>query len=296
MKSKIFPKKDDQYHESVMINEVVEEISHIKSPTDKEGKKLKESIRPKVIDVTLGTAGHAKVLMDAGFDVLGIEIDPKILNIAKTRIPEGKFVLGNFSEIDEIAKNNNFSQVDAILMDLGVSNLHLKNDERGFSFTEVDQALDMRLNPDVQGVTAADMVNALDKTQLTNLFARIMKYPHAKEVSEKIFENRPLVTVGDLKRVVYGIAHKPGLDAATLPMLALRVAVNSELENLKEGLNKGYELLKIGGKLLVITFHSGEDEIVRQFKKNQWERRPNEEEIYQNQKARSARLRIFTKS
>ena len=279
-----------------MINEVVEEISHIKSPTDKEGKKLKESIRPKVIDVTLGTAGHAKVLMDAGFDVLGIEIDPKILNIAKTRIPEGKFVLGNFSEIDEIAKNNNFSQVDAILMDLGVSNLHLKNDERGFSFTEVDQALDMRLNPDVQGVTAADMVYALDKTQLTNLFARIMKYPHAKEVSEKIFENRPLVTVGDLKRVVYGIAHKPGLDAATLPMLALRVAVNSELENLKEGLNKGYELLKIGGKLLVITFHSGEDEIVRQFKKNQWERRPNEEEIYQNQKARSARLRIFTKS
>lgn len=295
MKSNIFPTKDEKYHETVMINEVVKEISHIKSPSDKTGNKLTVNSKPKVIDATLGTGGHTKALLGKGFDVLGIEMDPKMLAITKSRIPDGKFVLGNFSQIDEIAKSNGFSQVDAVLMDLGVSNNHLKNDDRGFSFTETDQPLDMRLNPDIQGVTAADLVNALDRTQLTNLFARIMKYPHAKEVSERIIENRPLVTVGDLKRAVYGIAHKPGLDAATLPMLALRIAVNSELENLKEGLKKAYELLKDGGKLLVITFHSGEDEIVRKFKNNQWEIRPTENEIYKNQKARSARLRIITK-
>lgn len=278
---------DTQYHESVMVREVIKEL-HIK----------KGSL---IIDATLGTAGHSLEILKAGGDVLGIEADPKMLSIAKGRVPEGNFVLGNFNTIDRIASENGFTEVDGILFDLGVSNLHLKSDDRGFSFTERDQVLDMRLNPETQGVKAMDFLNALDKTQLTNLFLKVMKYKDAKKLALKIIDNRPVKTVGQLKDLAFGVSQKPGLDSATLPMLALRMAVNSELENLNEVLPKAYKLLKKGGRLLVITFHSGEDEIVEGFfksKKLVGKTKlilPTNEEVFRNQRARSAKLRVLEK-
>lgn len=269
------------YHESVMVDEVLAQL-HLNKFS-------------KVIDATLGTGGHSHAILETGADLLGIEADPKMLEIAKSRIPNGNFALGNFSNIDKIAIQNGFSEVDGVLMDIGVSNLHLKNDNRGFSFTEADQQLDMRLNPEIQGVTAADLLNVLDKTQLTNLFARILKFNDARKLAERVFDQRPVATVGDLKRIAYGLGKKEGLDSATLPMLALRIAVNSELENLKVGLEKAYGLLKFGGKLLVITFHSKEDEIVEKFNKNQKVILPSGEEVYKNKRARSAKLRVITK-
>jgi len=274
--------KSNQYHESVMVREVIDNL-HIK----------KGSL---YIDATLGTAGHSLKIIEKGGKVLGIEADPKMLAIAKERVLEGVFVLGNFSQIERIARENGFLDVDGILFDLGVSNLHLKSDDRGFSFTERDQVLDMRLNPESQGVSASDVLNVLDKTQLTNLFAKVMKFIEARKMAEKVINNRPVKTVGQLKDLAFGISRKPGLDSATLPMLALRMAVNSELENLSEALPKAFNLLKKGGRLLVITFHSGEDEIVKNFMGKRGELiLPSEEEIFENQRSRSARLRILRK-
>lgn len=272
----------NDYHESVMVREVVKHFDKF----------------AKVIDATLGTAGHAKALVDKGIDVLGIEADPKMLAIAKQRVPEGRFVLGNFVDIDKIAKQNNFKPVDGVLLDLGVSNLHLKNDNRGFSFADLDQPLDMRLNTEVQGVKASDLLNALDRTQLTNLFAVVMKYPDAKKLAEAVFAKKPIETVGQLSEIVADLPmlfkHKK-VDQMTLPLLALRIAVNSELENLKEVLKKAYDLLRDGGKLVILTFHSAEDYIVLNFKKDQEMILPSFEEIARNPRSRSVRMRVVTK-
>lgn len=272
-----------KYHESVMVKEVLENL-HINTGS-------------KIIDCTLGTGGHAEALVNKGVEVLGIEVDPRMLRVAKERLGDNaKLVLGNFSNIDRIAIENGFEKVDGILFDLGVSNLHLKADKRGFSFTEKDQLLDMRLNPDIQGVAAYDLLNALDKTQLTNLFAKVLKMHEAVELAKRVFENRPIKTVGDLKRLAFGVNKKRGLDSATLPMLALRIAVNSELENLEEVLPKAYELLRVGGKLVVITFHSGEEEIVKKFTNGQEKVIfPNPEEVRNNLSARSAKLYVLEK-
>jgi 16S rRNA (cytosine1402-N4)-methyltransferase len=272
------------YHQSVMSREVLGALYINKSA--------------KIIDATLGTGGHSKMLLEAGCDVLGIEADPRMLTIARQRIPNGNFVLGNFVDIDKIAAENGYTEVDGVLFDLGVSNLHLKEDGRGFSFSNPNQELDMRLNRDLQAVKASDLLNVLDKTQLTNLFARVMKLPDARKIAEKVMNNRPVNTVNDLEKIVGGLsllARRKTVHPMTLPMLALRIAVNSELENLKIGLEKAYGLLKKGGVLAVITFHSTEDNIVLEFGHEQKIMVPGENEINKNPRSRSARLRIIEK-
>lgn len=116
-----------KYHESFLVKEVIESL-HLNTSS-------------RVIDCTLGTGGHAEAIVNAGASVLGIEADPRMLEIAKERLLDknAKLVLGNFDNLSKIAKENNFTEVDGILFDLGVSNLHLKGDTRGFSFDNPDQ-------------------------------------------------------------------------------------------------------------------------------------------------------------
>lgn len=286
--------KNDKYHESVMVSEVLKHLDIVHKPASaKQG-------RGKYIDATLGTGGHAEAMVNAGGEVLGIEMDPKMLALAKKRLGEkAKLVLGNFLDIKKIAKENNFTDVDGILFDLGVSNIHLKKDVRGFSFSEKDQVLDMRLNPKKQGVTAKDLVNALDVTQLTNLFAHVMRFNVSRKLAKKIVENRPLETVGDLIKMSAEFGKNDSLHPATLPMLALRIAVNSELENLKKVLPKAYELLKVGGKLMVITFHSGEVDVLKKYCRSANIKSdlviPSESEVITNPRSRSAKLWVITK-
>ncbi len=282
----------NKYHESVMVREVVQSL-HIK----------KGSL---VIDGTLGTGGHSEAILEAGASILGIEMDPKMLEIAKERLSDNaKLVLGNFTDIEKIAKDNGFTDVDGIILDLGVSNLHLKADSRGFSFSNQDQPLDMRLNPEKQGVTAADLLNVLDQTQLINMFSKIMKKDDAKHLSRAVFENRPIKTVLDLQKVVdasWLSLKSKRINEMSLPMLALRVAVNSELENLEEVLPKALGLLKKGGRLSVITFHSGEEEIVEKYMNDSFTkgklkvRFPSSEEIVRNNRSRSAKLYTYVKN
>ncbi len=279
------------YHESVMVKEVLESL-HLNTSSQ-------HAKHIRIIDCTLGTGGHTEAIVNAGGEVLGIEADPKMLEIAKVRLSgtKSKLVLGNFDNLTNIAKENGFTEVDGILFDLGVSNLHLKEDVRGFSFESVKQNLDMRLNPEVQGVKASDLLNALDQTQLTHLFEKVVNKNLAKRIASRIIATRPIYKVGELVEILSGLPFKEHLNPATLPMLALRIAVNSELDNLDKVIPEAISLLKKGGKLLIITFHSGEEKIVQKYMNERVKVRiPSYEETNKNIRSRSAKLYVYTKN
>jgi len=274
-----------KYHESVLVKEVVESL-HINTSSQ-------------IIDCTLGTGGHTEAIVDNGGKVLGIEADPKMLEIAKERLTgkNAKLVLGNFDNLIKIANENGFSEVDGILFDLGVSNIHLKDDSRGFSFSNPDQDLDMRLNPENQGVKASDLLNALDQTQLTHLFEKVLSHNESKRVASRIMTLRPILKVSELIDVLKDIPHKEHLNPATLPMLALRIAVNSELDNLDKVIPEAISLLKKNGRLLIITFHSGEEKIVQKYMNDRTKIRvPSYGEVNKNIRSRSAKLYVYTKN
>jgi 16S rRNA (cytosine1402-N4)-methyltransferase len=277
-----------KYHESVLVKEVLESL-HLNT----------SSQNSKYIDCTLGTGGHTEAILKAGGSVLGIEADPRMLEIAKERLngTNSTLVLGNFDNLEKIAKDNNFEEVDGILLDLGVSNLHLKDDLRGFSFESPGQELDMRLNPETQGVKASDLLNVLDQTQLTHLFEAVLSHNEAKRIAGRIMSMRPVNTVSELVEVLKDIPHKEHLNPATLPMLALRIAVNSELDNLGKVIPEAFGLLKKGGRLLIITFHSGEEKVLEKYINERTKIRiPSYEEINKNKRSRSAKLYVFTKN
>ena len=277
--------KDGNYHEPVMVEEVLAHLNKAKS----------------VIDATLGTGGHSLKLLESGVKILGIESDPEILEIGKERLNNLNCIMvhGNFKDIDKIAYENGFNKVDGILFDLGVSNLQLMNESRGFSFSNPNAIFDMRIDKENQEVTGAILLNVLRKDQLEKLFSKVLDLSSARWLTKRVLEKRetkPIGTVGDFLDICEGLRGKARLNPATLPMLAVRIAVNSELENLKEVLPKAYDLLEISGKLLVISFHSGEEEIVKSFSKEfLGPIKPTMEEINRNPKARSAELFVLTK-
>jgi 16S rRNA (cytosine1402-N4)-methyltransferase len=294
----------NEYHESVLVNEVIENLQITKGG--------------KYIDCTLGNGGHTLEILKLGGKVLGIDLDPGMLSIAKSRIKTGlaksdNYILaqGNFAEIDRIAAENGFTEVDGILFDLGVTNLHLKNLERGFSFDNPDAVLDMRINPELQGVRACDLLNVLREDQLQEMFGVVLDRGPARWLSHRVEEfkkEKPIETVGDILEICRGLkTGKDSLNEATLPFLALRIAVNGELDNLIEALPKSFKLLVSGGRLVVISFHSKEDEIVKDFfrEKNlngeadSITYKPilaNSSELEINRRARSAKLRVIQKT
>lgn len=290
---------EPKYHEPVLVHEIIENLS---APLN-----LK-----KVIDATLGTAGHSLFLAKDGFEVLGIEADPEMLNLAKKRIGKEniKIVNGNFREIVKIADQNNFNKVSNIIFDLGVSNLHLKSEKRGFSFSNPEADLDMRLDSENQGLKASDLLNFLREDQLRILFSKVLKFSQAREISSEIVRKRQyrkIETVGDFLKICQVLRGKKELNLGTLPFLALRMAVNSELENLTEVLPQAFSLLVLNGRLLIITFHSEEEKIVKDFFFDT-ERKglgkvltqksiiPSDQEIKTNPRSRSAELWILEKT
>ena len=237
-----------------------------------------------------------------------------MLGIAEKRLKDSgltgyKLVNGNFTNIERIANQNGFNPVDGILFDLGVTNLHLKDLERGFSFENSEALLDMRIDPESQGVKASDLLNVLREDQLTDLFNVTLDPGAAKWVTGRVIHARnekTIMTVGDMLEICEGLkTGKTGLNSATLPFLALRIAVNSELSNLEEVLPKAFDLLASGGRLVVISFHSGEDTIVKNFFKEKVRLGATAittkpvlagfEEIGTNRRARSAKMRVIQK-
>jgi 16S rRNA (cytosine1402-N4)-methyltransferase len=224
------------------------------------------------IDCTLGGGGHAAAILERsspGGQLLGIEADPDALKVASVRLaPSGSAVLlvnDNFVNLKDICEKYGFMPVHGILFDLGLSTLQLES-HRGFSF-QTDAPLDMRLSPE-QELTAADIVNSLSESELANLLWRYGEEPDSRRIARRIVQLRPIHTTGELVKAVEEAAggnRRGKIHPATRTFQGLRIAVNRELENLSPALEQAVELLGCEGRLVVISYHSLEDRIVKQF-------------------------------
>lgn len=240
----------------------------------------------KFIDATYGGGGHARKIERLGGKVLGIDADP-----------DAGAILGNFRNIEKIAKEHGFNEVDGILFDLGVSSHQLDTGDRGFSYRFGDAPLDLRFNQN-EGETAAELLARVSEDELYEILATFGEEEHSRAIATAIVRARhvsPVLTTGDLLHIV-------GKRAASQIFQALRIVVNDELGSLKDGLQGAHALLRPGGRLTVISFHSLEDRIVKQyFKSDAWKLItkkpivPDRGEINVNKRARSAKLRIAEK-
>ncbi|MBN1692252.1 MAG: 16S rRNA (cytosine(1402)-N(4))-methyltransferase RsmH [Dehalococcoidales bacterium] len=223
------------------------------------------------IDCTLGGAGHAAAILDKsspGGQLLGIDADPKALEAARERLQHYKdatlLVNGNFADLQTICLKYDFFPVHGILFDLGLSSLQLNNAARGFSFQQ-DAPLDMRFSPD-QKVSAADIVNTASEAKLAQIIRAYGEESHSGRIARHIVGERPLKTTRQLASLIEKTIGRRGrIHPATRTFQALRIAVNRELENLESALSQAVDLLGYEGRLVVISYHSLEDRIVKQF-------------------------------
>lgn len=277
------------------------------------------------IDATLGEGGHSKSILSAaspGGQVLGLDADPEAISVATERLVEkGDAFLAlnvNFRDIRATALRYEFVPVHGVLFDLGVSSLQLDRESRGFSFRRADP-LDMRFSFD-QKVTAADIVNEYAESELAELIFHLGEDRSARRIARAIVRNRPISTSLELAELIEKVNPRRGrrMNPATRTFQAIRIAVNDELSALETALEQAVSLLGQGGRLAVISYHSLEDRIVKNFIRKQASdcicppgtplcrcdhlatvkvitRRPivpTDAEIDSNRRARSAKLRV----
>lgn len=278
------------------------------------------------IDCNLGGGGHTEAVLKKGGKVLGIDIDPEaVKEVAKNHNLEiieknnhiesrsDSLILfqANFAELKHITDQLILKDIKGILFDLGVSSSQLDTAERGFSFIK-EAPLDMRMNQNDQVATAADLVNGLHEKELAELFLKLGEENFNRPIAKKIVEerkNRLITTTVQLANIIESVKRKrPGekIHPATKVFQALRIAVNDELNSLKKGLLTASEILDKNGRLVVISFHSLEDRIVKQIFKELAEKgsfktitpkplEATDEEKNQNPRSRSAKIRIAEK-
>lgn len=225
------------------------------------------------IDGTLGAGGHASALLSATAPdgrLLGFDRDPEALAFAVNRLASfnDRFtpVVGSYAEMGSVAPQLGFPAVDGILLDLGLSSRQLEIAERGFSFLK-EGPLDMRFDPR-KGDTAADLINNLSAEELADIFRRYGEETQSRRIARLIVANRPLRTTTDLAGLIergVGRHGRPGRHPATKVFQALRIAVNDELGEVERGIRAAIGLLRPGGRLAVISFHSLEDRLVKHF-------------------------------
>jgi 16S rRNA (cytosine1402-N4)-methyltransferase len=279
----------------------------------------------KYIDGTLGAGGHAAAILSQSApdgQLLGLDCDPAALAVARqTLAPFGQRAvvrLASYVEMEEAAAG--FAPVDGILLDLGLSSLQLADPARGFAF-QANGPLDMRFNPE-SNLTAAEIVNQWSVDELADIFFRYGEERQSRKIAQAIGAARPLQTTGELAEVVaraIGRRHDK-IHPATRVFQALRIAVNGELEAVQAVLPKSVRLLRPGGRLAVISFHSLEDRLIKNFIRSrargpagdptlpvprtfapdlmEVSRKPivaAEDELARNPRARSAKLRIAEK-
>lgn len=224
-----------------------------------------------IVDATFGAGGYTRRLLDAGATVHAFDRDPDAIAAgrgwAETRENPPRLVLHarRFSEMVVSLAEAGISRVDGVAMDIGVSSMQLDQAARGFAFA-VDGPLDMRMAQ--EGASAADFVNTASETDIADVLFRYGEERQSRRVARAIVAARPLSTTGELAQVVRkALGHRPGApkDPATRSFQAIRIHVNAELEELEAGLAAAETLLKSGGRLAVVSFHSLEDRIVKQF-------------------------------
>jgi len=266
------------------------------------------------VDCTIGTGGHSEAILEKArgrITLVGIDQDEETLKVAKETLKKYQshtiLVKANFKHLSRILKENKIKEVGGILYDLGLSSFQLKSRERGFSF-RYSAPLDMRVDRS-QKITAAHLVNDLSAAELEDIFLKLGEERWARRVAEFIVRQRQkssLKTTWDLVEVVRKaipaeVRKKRRIHFATKIFQALRIKVNQELENIKIALPASFQLLRPGGRICVISYHSLEDRIVkREFSQGEKNRlkiltkkvvKPSSNEILANPSARSARLR-----
>lgn len=226
------------------------------------------------IDGTLGAGGHAQAVLEATAPdgrLLGLDADPQALEIARQRLTVYQdrvhFVNANFAELADVARREGFHSVHGVLLDLGFSSLQLADAGRGFSF-QAEGPLDMRYDSRNNPVTAHALVNNLAQTELADLIFRYGEERRSRAIARAIAAARPIQTTIQLAEVVsraVGGQRGARIHPATRTFQALRIAVNDELGALMRALPAAVSLLSTGGRLVVVTFHSLEDRIVKDY-------------------------------
>lgn len=274
-----------------------------------------------IIDGTLGGGGHTSEMIKrygASIKIIGLDLDLD----AKARTEEligkvpndFKFVNAGFQDIDKVLKDLGIESVDGILLDLGISSFQLEVAGRGFSFLKDEPLLmTMKKNPTEEDLTAKDIVNIWGEESIADIIYGFGEEKYSRRIAKKIVESRKekeIATTFDLVKIIeeaVGKSYKRlRIHPATRTFQALRIATNSELSNLEQVIEKGFNCLKVGGRMSVITFHSLEDRIVkRAFVALREEGKaliinkkpiiPQESELKINPRSRSAKLRLLEK-
>jgi 16S rRNA (cytosine1402-N4)-methyltransferase len=268
-----------------------------------------------VIDGTVGMGGHAEaVLAASGEDVrlLGLDADPDALRQAAERLARFgdrvRLVHANFRDVTRVAREHAVGEARSVVLDLGVSSFQLDESARGFSFQR-DEPLDMRLDP-TRGDTAGDLLNHLDEETLARIIHDHGEERYARRIARTIVRRRPLRTTGELVAAVRAAVPRAAwprrTHVATRTFQALRMAVNDETGALRQTLQEIPGLLAVGGRLGVISFHSGEDRIVKQtfraldsagyVELEPSPLTPGDDEVRANPRARSAKLRVLERT
>ena len=285
------------YHRSVLLKETIEALGV------KEGSWY--------LDCTLGDGGHSLEILKQGGKVAGLDVDPLALERAKERLKElGEFKLiaGNFRDIKNLIQQTELKdqKFAGAIFDLGVSSLQLESPERGFSFAKMGP-LDMRMDPNLQ-IRALDFVNNLSRKELYELFKNLGEEKYSRSLADALVLARQVkpfestIDFADAVKRAIGFRREK-INPATRVFQALRIAVNDELNALKEGLDQVRDLIEKNGLILVISFHSLEDRIVKTTlrdwqlsglgkKVNKKPIVPSDWEIAENPRSRSAKLRI----
>ncbi len=267
------------------------------------------------VDGTLGEGGHSAAILERTTPhgkLLGIDLNTGTLKIAQEKLTTDKLITdrlilvqGNFSNIKEITRTNEFITIHGILLDLGLSSRILEQSGRGFSFQR-DEPLDMRYGE--EGVPAVELVNQADPETLERILTEYGEEPHARSIVKSIIHHRqqkPIITTFDLVKAIEAVAPRRGkIHPATRTFQALRIAVNRELEILEHTLRDSIDILAPHGRLAVISYHSLEDRIVKTFLKTHTDSLiiltkkpivPSKEELQTNPRSRSAKLRVAEK-
>ena len=291
-------------------------------------KYLQPKSNGKYVDGTLGAGGHAEGILKSSAPnglLLGLDLDDQAIAIAEKRLS----VFGNrcfirkasYTDMKNQSQALGWKKVDGILLDLGLSSMQLDTANRGFSFLR-EAPLDMRFDCS-QTKTAADLINTLSEKEISDIIWDYSDDPKSRQIARMIIENRPIFTTKELANLILKVYHgKRGkTHPATRTFQALRIEVNNELEVLKKGLEIALDLIGPGGRIAIITFHSLEDRIVKQFFQRESADcicppeqpictcshhavlrlvtkkavKPSQEEIINNSRSRSAKLRIAEK-
>ena len=293
-------------HESVLLQEVIAGLD----------------LRPglTVLDATLGDGGHSQAMSEAigsTGHLIGLDVDPAALERAKINLASlpcsTTFLTGNFRDLDQYLASIGVTSIDRALFDLGLSSPQLADFTRGFSFQKNGPLFMTLSGADTEGLNAARLVNELSIPQLTDILNRYGEESHARRIAEAIVTARrvtPILTTFNLVEIIaqavpksYRFARK---HFATKTFQALRIATNDELEALTLGLLVVWKYLTLKGRIAIISFHSLEARIVKEYFRNLVREgngelitkhaiRPNREEVFRNPRSRSATLRIISK-